>query len=54
MKEKNTTKQVQEALINRRNALKKIGKHSAYTAPALMALLFSSKATAISPPPPPT
>lgn len=51
--EKNELKPEKEDLINRRDALKKLGKHTAYTAPALMTLLVSSKVTAASPPPPP-
>jgi len=43
-------KQKKEVMFNRREALKKLGKHSAYTAPALMTLLFSTKVTALSPP----
>lgn len=39
--------------IDRREALKKLGKHGAYTAPALLTLLFSTKSSAFSPPPPP-
>jgi len=54
MKEKDITKESNNAsLQNRRDALKKLGKHSVYTAPALMTLLFSAKASALSPPPPP-
>lgn len=53
MKEKETKKEKKEELLNRRDALKKLGKHSIYTAPALMTLLFSTKATALSPPGPP-
>ena len=53
MKDKNTDNQKKEVMLNRREALKKLGKHSAYTAPALMTLLFSTKATALTPPSPP-
>ncbi len=53
MKEKETKKEKEKELLNRRDALKKLGKHSLYTAPALMTLLFSTKATALSPPAPP-
>lgn len=54
MNEKNTVKQEeQKEALNRREALKKLGKHSVYTAPALMTLLFSTKVSALSPPPPP-
>jgi len=48
MKERNTDNQKKEVMLNRREALKKLGKHSVYTAPALMTLLFSTKATTLS------
>ena len=48
MKKKRTDESQKENLLNRREALKKLGKHSAYTAPALITLLFSTKATAYS------
>ena len=48
MKERNTDNQKKEVMLNRREALKKLGKHSVYTAPALMTLLFSTKVTAFS------
>jgi len=50
--EQNQQNNEKETDIGRREALQKLGVY-AYTAPAILSILASKKASAISPPPPP-